>query len=82
MLDKTWAAGINSTEQPRCQTVVDFIYWPVLVSLNNWNIIQFTNKTTSIDDFYEEHQVVIHVISENMSSLVHTGKYVAINAAG
>ena len=60
---------------------VDCIYWSVLFSFNNWNIIQFINKTTSIEDFGTVHELVLDGISENMASLVQLGKYRSIYAA-
>ena len=53
----------------------------MLGSLNNWNIINLTNKNTLSEDFDEVNQLVLDGISNNMSSLVHTGKYGAINTA-
>ena len=53
----------------------------MLGSLNNWNIINLTNKNTLSEDFDEVNQLVLDGISNNMSSLVHTGKYGAINVA-
>ena len=46
MLERLWVIGSDPTRQPRYQPVEDCKYWPVLVSFNNWNSIQFTNKTT------------------------------------
>ena len=43
MLDKPWAYTVNPTKHPCYQTVDDCTYWPVLDSLNNWNVIQFAN---------------------------------------
>ena len=80
MLDKPWAYGIDLTKQPRYQPVEDFTCWLALGSINNWNIIHFTNKTTSSEDFDEVHKFLLHVISANMESLVYTRKYNAINA--
>ena len=54
-------------------------YWPVLGAFNNWNIIQLSSKSTSSDTFYEIHQVVLDGISDNMASLVESGKYGSIN---
>ena len=48
---------------------------------DNWNIIQFTNKTTPIEDFDAVHKIVLDVISDNMEYLVQLGKYGAINAS-
>ena len=48
---------------------------------NDWNTIQLTNKNKSSEDFDEVNKVVLDGISANMSSLVQTGKYGAINAA-
>ena len=81
MLDKPWAYGIDLTKQPRYQPVEDFTCWLALGSINNWNIIHFTNKTTSSEDFDVAHEVVLDGISENMASLAQLGKYGAINAA-
>ena len=53
----------------------------MLVFFNNWNIIQFTNKTASSEDFDLLHKLVLDGISENMDSLVQLGKYGAIDAA-
>ena len=53
----------------------------MLGSLNNWNIIQLTNKTTSSEDFDGVHKVVLDGIRDNMTSIVQLGKYGAINAA-
>ena len=51
----------------------------MLGSFNNWNIIQFTNKTTPIEDFDEVHKVVLDGISENMTFLAQLGKSADIN---
>ena len=80
ILDKTWAYGIDPTKQPHYQPVVECIYWPVLDSFNNWNIIQFTNKTTSSEEFYAVHKVFLDGISDNIAYLVQIGKYGVINA--
>ena len=53
----------------------------MLGSFNNWNIIKFRNKTTPSEQFDEIHKVVIDGISDNMASLIHLGKYGAINTA-
>ena len=47
----------------------------------NCNTIHFINKTTSSDDFYAGHKLVLDVISDNMASLVQLGKYGATNAS-
>ena len=43
-----WDSGVYHTKQLRYQPVVDFIYWPMLGSFNNWNIIHFTNKRHAV----------------------------------
>ena len=53
----------------------------MLGSFNNWNIVQITNKNTPSEEFDALHKIVVNGISENMSSLVHVGKYGAINAS-
>ena len=51
----------------------------MLVTFNNWNIINFTNKTTSSEDLDDIHNVVLDDIRDNMASLMQPGKYGAIN---
>ena len=53
----------------------------MLGSFKKWNIIQVINKKTADKDFDAVHKVVLYGISNNMSSLVHNGKYGAINTA-
>ena len=79
MLDKPWISGIPSDTQDCYKPVTKFTYWPVLVSFNNWNIIQLSQKSTPSDAFDEIHQVVIYGISDNMASLVESVNYGAIN---
>ena len=79
MLEKSWISGIQSDKQGCYKPVTKCIYWPVLGTFNIWNIIQFSSKPTYSDTFDEIHQVVLDVISDNMASLVESGKYRAIN---
>ena len=71
--------GIPSDEQERYKPVIKSTYWPVLGSFNNWNIIKLSQKSTPSDEFDEIHKVVLDEISDNMASLVYSGKYGAIN---
>ena len=48
MLKKNWGSDVVHAQQPCYQPVVCWTYWSVLGSLNNWNIIQFTNKIHQI----------------------------------
>ena len=80
MLDTPWDPYVSHRQQPRYQPIIDCTQWPVLGSLNNCNIIRFTNKTTLLEEFEEIHKVVLYGIIENMISLFYIGKYVAINA--
>ena len=75
MLGKPWVVGNDPTRQPDCK------YWTMLVSLNYWNIIPFTNKLTTKEDFDALYKVVLDCTSDNMSTLVHNGKCGAINTA-
>ena len=79
MLDKPWIYGIPLDEQDRYKPVTNCTYWPVLGYFNNWNIIQFSHKSTPSDSFDEIHQVVLDGISDNMASLVESVKYGSIN---
>ena len=79
MLDKPWISGISSDKQERYKPVTKCTYWSLLGSFNNWNIILLSPKSTSSDTFDEIHQVVLDCISDNMESLVESGKYGAIN---
>ena len=79
MLDKAWISGIPSDKQDCYKPVTNCNYWPVLSAFNNWNIIELSSKSTSSDTFDEIHQDVLDGISDNMASLVESGKYGAIN---
>ena len=81
MLDKPWYPGVAQKQQPLYKHVVDCTYWYVLGSFDNWNITQFKNKNRLSEYFYQIHNVAIDGISDNMVSLVQTGKYGAINAS-
>ena len=70
MLDKSYYYGVNPNKQPRYQPVVDCKYWNVLGYFNNWNIIKFSNKSTSSEEFDAVHTVVLDDISDNMASIV------------
>ena len=82
MLDKPWIYNIPSDKQYQYKPVTKCTYWPVLGAFNNWNIIQLSSKSTSSDIFDEIHQVVLDSISDNMATLVKSGKYEAINITG
>ena len=58
------------SEQPSYQTVLEQTYWSLLVTFNKWNIIKFTNKTKSSEEFDEAHKVVLDGINANMASLL------------
>ena len=62
MLDKTWVIVSDPNSQPYNQPIEYCTYWPVLVSFDKWNIIQSTNKTTTNEDFYAVHKVVLYGI--------------------
>ena len=79
MIDKPWIYGILSNKQEHYKTVTKCTYCPVLGSFKNWNIIQLSQKSTPYDAFDEINQVVLDGISDNMASLVESGKYGAIN---
>ena len=79
MLYKPWIRGLTPKQQPRYRYVTYWSYCPVLGSFNNWNIITFSHKSTTSEDFEEFHQVVLYSISDNMASLVQYGKYGGIN---
>ena len=80
MLYNLWAYDVDPKKQPHYQPIGGCTYWPLLGTINKWNIIHFTNKNTSIDDFDEVHNIVLGGISENMVSLGKLGKCGAINA--
>ena len=79
MLENLWDTNVAPTNQPCCQQLQDCIYWPVLGYFNNWNIIIFSNKTITSENFDEFHQVVIDGIIENMPSIFQSGNYGDIN---
>ena len=75
MLEKAWISGIPSDTQDFYKPVTKCTHWKVLGAFNNWNIIQLLSKSTSSDTFDEIHLVVLDGISDNMASLVESGKY-------
>ena len=79
MLDKPWISGIPPDEQERYKPVTKCTCCPVLGSFNNCNIILLSQKSTPAGAFGEIHQVVLDGISDNMASLVESGKYGSIN---
>ena len=79
MIYKPWYPGVPQDQQPCYHMVLDSKYWPVWGIYNTCNIMNFTNKTTSSEDFNDNYKVVFDGISENMDLLVHTGKYGVIN---
>ena len=78
MLDKSWIYGTLSKKQACYQPVTNCTYWPVLGSFNNWSIIQLSQKPITFEALEEIHQVVLDRISDNMASLVQSGKHGAI----
>ena len=78
-LDKPWVTGLPPQQQPRYQSVIYYKHWTVIYSFNNCNIIKLSHKFTTSEAFEEIHQVFLHGISENMASLVQSGKYGAMN---
>ena len=67
MLDKPCISGIPSYVKERYRHVTKCTYWKVLGYFNNWNIIQFSQKSTPSDAFDEIHQVVLDGISDNIA---------------
>ena len=79
IIGQPWFYGISLKKKTCYQPVTNCTYWPVLVSYNNFNIIEITPKSTPFEAFDDIHQVVLGGISDNMASLVHSGKYGPIN---
>ena len=79
ILDKLWISGTPSEKQERYKPVTKCTYWTLLGSFNNWIMIQLSQKSNSSDTFDEIHQFFIDGMSGNMSSLVKSVKYGAIN---
>ena len=79
MLDKSWITGLAPKQQPCYQPVTNWSYWPVLSSFNNWNIIIFSHKATTSEALEEIHQVLLDGISDNMASLIKSGKFGNMN---
>ena len=79
MLYKTRDYGFDPTRYICYQSVVDCTNWPVVVSFNNWDIIQFTIIKTSSENFDGVNKVVLDGISDKMASLLQLGNYGDIN---
>ena len=63
MLGKPWIYSVSSQKQAHYQPVTNCNYFPVLVSYNNWNIIELIPKATPFEAFDEIHKVVLDIIS-------------------
>ena len=57
-------------QQPCYQPVKYFKQWSVLVSIKNWNIVQFSHKARYSKELDKIHKVVLDGIRDNMYSLV------------
>ena len=79
MLDKPLIPGLPPKQQPQYQHVTDCTYWPVLGSFNNWNIIILSHKATTSESFEDIHQIFLNDTSNNIASLVQSGKYGTTN---
>ena len=79
MLEKPWIPILAPKEQPCYRPLADLSCWLDLGSFNSWNIMTLSHKDTTSEDFEEIHQVFIDGISENMASLVQSGKYGTMN---
>ena len=79
MLYKPWDPGVSHTAHTHYNPVVDCPYWPVLGTFNNWNIVYFTKKNTSSEEFNDINNVVLDGTSDNIDALVQKGKYGDIN---
>ena len=77
-LYKPYSPGVYHIQQTQYQPVVWFTYLTVLVTLNNYNNIQFTNKYTSSKSFDAIHKITLHVIRDNVASLVQSGKFISM----
>ena len=55
MIYKHWISGIPPDKQEHYKPVINCTYWLVLGTFNNWNIIQFSQKSTPNDAFDEIH---------------------------
>ena len=75
MIDKPWIFCLSHQQQPRYEPVTYCTYLPALGSSNNWNIIKFSQKATTSEDYEHINQVLIYGISDNMASMVQYGKY-------
>ena len=65
-VETSWPLGVDYAQQPSYQPVVDCTYWYMLGYFYKQNIIQFTNETTSSEDFDEVNTFVLDEISDNM----------------
>ena len=68
MIDQPCISDVRYKKQARCQPVINYTYWKVPGSYNNWNIIHLTPKSTPSEAFDEINQVVLDGIIENMTS--------------
>ena len=79
ILDQPWIRGLTPQQQPRFQPVIEFTYWQVIGSFNNWNTITLSHKATTNEAFEVIYQVVLDGIGDNIASLVQSVKYGDMN---
>ena len=79
MLDKIWSPIVLHTKKLLYHTILDCTYWNVFGSFNKRNVIKFTDKITSGEEYDDMNKIVFNGIIENMVSLVKTSKYGTMN---
>ena len=72
ILNKPWYSSVSNTEQTLYKPVLKCTYSTVLVTYNNYNAVNFKNKYTPVEDFYDIHEVVLDGISETTALPVQT----------
>ena len=60
-------------EHPRYTSVDNWVYEPIISSFNVWKNVTLNNSSTSDNEFYDIHMIIIDVISSYMWYVVTNG---------
>ena len=79
MLYKYCSPEFAQPNKPCYQPVKYFIYWSEFGIFNNWNIITFSNKNATSEEFDDINQIFLDNIRENVVLMLQSGHDGAMN---
>lgn len=79
-LKMKWLPGVEPSNQPRYQNVINCKYASVLGVYNQWIIMPFQfGKDTTEDDLEQMHHTILTSIASNIASTIAESSYGAVN---